>query len=95
MKYSEKSTLGDVLNHKKGAELLAKYRVPCISCHMASSELDSLTLKDLGNAYGIDIKGLIKDLNVSSNAKTKSKKIIKPKKKVIVTKKKTMKKKKK
>ncbi len=97
MNYSDKSTLGEVLNHKKGPELLAKYYVPCISCHMASSELDSLTLKDLAGAYGINIKGLINDLNspVSEKNKQKTKKkIIKSKKKVIVTKKKIVKKKK-
>ena len=86
MNYSDKSTLGEVLNHKKGPELLAKYHVPCISCHMAATELDSLTLKDLGGAYGIDIKGLIKDLNTSSTTKAK------PKKKIVVTKKKVVKK---
>ncbi len=91
MNYSDKSTLGEVLNHKKGPELLAKYHVPCISCHMAASELDSLTLKDLAGAYGINIKGLINDLNsfVSEKKKQKTKKkIIKPKNKVVVTKKK-------
>lgn len=92
MNYSEKSTLGEVLNHKKGPELLAKYHVPCISCHMAASELDSLTLRDLGGAYGIDIKNLVKDLNVSGNVKAKPKKVVKIKKKVTVTKKKVVKK---
>lgn len=83
MKYSDKSTLGKVLNHKKGPELLAKYHVPCISCHMAASELDSLTLRDLGRAYGIDIKNLIKDLNgpVSEKKKQKTKKKLVKKKK--------------
>lgn len=84
MKYSDKSTLGEVLNHKKGQELLGKYHVPCISCHMAASELDSLTLKDLAGAYGVNIKGLINDLNKS----------IKSKKKITVAKKKIVKKKK-
>jgi len=80
MKYSEKSTLGEVLKHKKGPEFLGKYHVPCLSCHMAASELDTLTLKFLGNAYGINIKGLLKDLN-NSSLTTLTKKKQEPKKK--------------
>jgi nitrogen fixation NifU-like protein len=61
--FNEKSTLKQVLEHKNGAELLAKYHVPCLGCSFAQYELEYLKLKDIENAYGINLKGLLKDLN--------------------------------
>jgi len=63
MKYTEKTTLAQALDAKGGPEILAKYHVPCLGCQFASLELDSLTLKDISKAYGIDLKGLLKELN--------------------------------
>jgi len=75
--FNEKSILGMVLKNRKGPELLLKYHVPCLGCHFASQELDSLTLQDISNAYGVDLKGLLKDLN--NNKPKKEDKIIKKK----------------
>lgn len=71
LKYNEKTTLDKVLNAKKGPELLMKYHVPCLGCHFASQEMHELTLGDISNAYGIDLKGLLKDLNSPSLGKKK------------------------
>lgn len=79
--FNEKTTLDKILNTKKGPELLMKYHVPCLGCHFASQEMHELTLQDISNAYGIDLKGLLKDLNsakkVSATKKTKIKTSIK------------------
>lgn len=89
--FNEKTTLDKVLNAKNGPELLMKYHVPCLGCHFASQEMHELTLGDIANAYGIDLKGLLKDLN-STKTKTKkstTKKVVKSK---VIAKKKIIKK---
>jgi len=80
IKYTNKSTLQDVLESENGADLLVKYQVPCLGCHFASQELDQLTLQDIADAYKIDLKDLLKDLN-SLHTKRESKKICKKTKK--------------
>ncbi|PIU22204.1 MAG: hypothetical protein COT14_02510 [Candidatus Diapherotrites archaeon CG08_land_8_20_14_0_20_30_16] len=87
MNFTKKTTLGKVLNAKKGPELLGKYHVPCLGCHFASQELDQLTLQDISNAYGIDLKGLLKDLNNSFLKKESNSKVEKNKFKKAKTKK--------
>ena len=79
MKYNEKTTLAKALGAKNGQEILAKYRVPCLGCHFASQELDDLTLKDINDAYGIDLKSILQELNDTKTSKTKviTKKVVK------------------
>jgi hypothetical protein len=86
--FNEKSTLEKVLNDKYGPDLLAKYNVPCLGCHFSHMEAHELTLGDISNAYGIDLKGLLKDLN-STKTTSPTKKEIKSK---VVAKKKIIKK---
>jgi len=74
--FNEKTTLDKVLNAKKGPELLMKYHVPCLGCHFASQEMHELTLGDISNAYGIDLKGLLKDLNNTKFIKKTVKKVV-------------------
>ncbi len=85
MKYDEKTTLAKALDAIDGPEILAKYHVPCLGCHFASQELNSLTLKDIHDAYGVDLKSILKDLNNSSLEKKKQE-IKTPAKKLIAKK---------
>jgi len=62
-KFTEESTLGELLNEGVPFELLSKYGVPCVTCPMAQFELNNLKLKDIKNFYGIDIEGLLKEIN--------------------------------
>lgn len=75
--FNEKSTLKQVLEHKDGTKLLAKYHVPCLGCSFAQYELEFLKLKDIENAYGIDLKGLLEELNGKKKLAIKTKKISK------------------
>lgn len=74
--FNEKTTLDKIFDSKNGPELLMKYNVPCLGCHFASQEMHELTLGDISNAYGIDLKGLLKDLNNTKNIKKPIKKVI-------------------
>lgn len=62
-KITKKSTLGEAFNHPNGEEILAKHGVPCVSCPMASMELEKLTLEDIANQYNVDLEGLLEKLN--------------------------------
>ncbi|MBN1376981.1 disulfide oxidoreductase [Candidatus Woesearchaeota archaeon] len=67
VKITEDTTLEEVLNFEKAHEVLVKFNVPCLSCPFASQEMGTLTLKDITNAYGIDLKKLLKELNKKIN----------------------------
>jgi adenine-specific DNA methylase len=62
-KITNKTTLSKILDKKGAYEILAKHGVPCISCPMASFELEKLEIGQVCKMYGIDSKKLIKDLN--------------------------------
>lgn len=64
MKKITKSTvLEDVLALPKAQEILAKYKVPCLSCPMAKFEMQGLKIGDICATYGIDADKLLKELN--------------------------------
>lgn len=61
--FNENSTIKEILNSKRGLEVLIKYKVPCLDCPLAFFEIEKLKLRDLAIAYGIDIKKVLKELN--------------------------------
>lgn len=62
-KINEKTTLKEIVE-KKGAEgILAKNKVPCVSCPMAAYELEKLEIGKVAEMYGLDLEKIIKDLN--------------------------------
>jgi hypothetical protein len=68
-KITDKTVLGDVLNKPGASKVLAKYRVPCLGCPMAAYEMGKLKLGDIAKTYGIDMKGLLTELNQEKRAK--------------------------
>ena len=62
-KITSKTTLKKILEIKKAEKVLAKHGVPCISCPMASFEIDKLEVGKVCKAYGIKLKELLEDLN--------------------------------
>ena len=66
---TDKTVLGDVLKKPGASKLLAKYRVPCLGCPMATYEMGKLKLGDIAKTYGLDLKGLLKELNQDKKAK--------------------------
>ncbi|MGB9598395.1 MAG: DUF1858 domain-containing protein [Minisyncoccales bacterium] len=60
---NQNTTLKEVLQIKGTEEILMRYHFPCLSCPMASFEMENLKLKDVCRLYGISLKDLLKDLN--------------------------------
>ncbi|MDD5144899.1 MAG: DUF1858 domain-containing protein [Candidatus Pacebacteria bacterium] len=63
MKITKDTTLAEALKNKKSKEVLEKYNLPCLSCPYAEEEMANLTLGEICQTYGIDLEGLLKDLN--------------------------------
>jgi len=64
MKEITKDTiLEEILKMPKAEEILAKYKVPCLTCPMAQMEMGVLTIGNISEMYSIDLKGLLKELN--------------------------------
>jgi len=55
--------LGDILKIKGAEEILAKYKLPCLSCPMASLEINSLKVGEVCEMYKINTSSLLKELN--------------------------------
>lgn len=72
-KINEKTTLEDVLERPGSDVILAKYKVPCLSCPMAEFEIQRLTIGDVCKMYKINLKGMLEDLNQKNNSLIKNK----------------------
>ncbi|MFO7872595.1 MAG: DUF1858 domain-containing protein [Candidatus Undinarchaeales archaeon] len=64
-KFDKDTKLEEVLTPEY-ADILVKYKMPCIGCPMARMEAGQLTLGQIGKNYGLDLEGLLKDLNEKS-----------------------------
>jgi len=62
-KITNKTTLEKILGIKGADEILAKNGVPCLSCPMASFEVDKLEIGEVCKAYGLNLKKILKELN--------------------------------
>jgi len=62
-KYSEDTKLEEVLKTPETSAVIAKYELPCLHCAMAAYEAKVLTLGMISKTYGIDLDGLLKELN--------------------------------
>ncbi len=60
---NKNTTLAKILSHEKGEEILAKYNVPCLGCAFAQQEMDHITIGEIGEKYGIDVDGILRELN--------------------------------
>jgi hybrid cluster-associated redox disulfide protein len=57
------SILAEILKNPKAERILAKYKLPCLTCPMAKFEIENLKLGEVCRIYKIDIENLIKELN--------------------------------
>lgn len=55
-------TLSEILKIPGAEEVLGKHNFPCVSCPYAKMEMEKLELGNVCGKYGIDVEGLIKDL---------------------------------
>ncbi|MFH1100893.1 MAG: DUF1858 domain-containing protein [Methanobacteriota archaeon] len=65
-KITEEMTIKEVIDkYPESALVFMKYNVGCIGCLAASFE----KVKDIATVHGIDIKALVKDLNLAIGTK--------------------------
>ena len=62
-KFTKDSKLSEIIKADKGPEILSKFGVPCPTCPHFAAEADMLTIGDVCNTYGIDLKKLLEALN--------------------------------
>jgi hypothetical protein len=62
-KVTENTLLGELLKRPGSTQVLSQFRLPCLSCPMAALEMGVLKIGDVARMYGIDLSGLLKELN--------------------------------
>ena len=62
-KFTKDTKLSELLSGEKYQEVLAKHRVPCITCPMAKFEMEKLKIGQIAEMYGIELEKLLKELN--------------------------------
>jgi len=62
-KITKDTTLEEVLETPNAEQILAEYKVPCLTCPMAQMEMQVLRIGDICKMYGIDAVKLLKSLN--------------------------------
>lgn len=60
---TKNTTLEKILKLKKGEEILHKNNVPCMSCPMASVEIDKLKIGEVCKMYGLNLTKILRELN--------------------------------
>jgi hybrid cluster-associated redox disulfide protein len=63
MKFTKTTTIAEILVFPKTEEILAKYKLPCLHCPMAESEIRFLTIGQVCERYGIGTEDLLAELN--------------------------------
>jgi len=62
-KITSETTLKEILEKKATAEILMENDVPCLSCPMASFEIDKLKIGEVCKMYGLSLEKILKELN--------------------------------
>ncbi len=62
-KFTKETTLSELLQNPKTAEILAKFNVPCLGCPMAKLEMENLKIGEVCKTYKINVQLLLKELN--------------------------------
>lgn len=66
-KITKDATLAKLLKNPGAEEILLKYNLPCLGCPMAKFEIGNLKIGEVCKTYGIDLEGLLKELNELKN----------------------------
>ncbi|MCD4668898.1 MAG: disulfide oxidoreductase [Actinomycetia bacterium] len=62
-KYTEDTKLEEVLKSPETSAVISKFQLPCLHCAMAAYEAKILTLGQIAKTYGLDLDGMLKELN--------------------------------
>ncbi|MCK4714277.1 MAG: disulfide oxidoreductase [Candidatus Aenigmarchaeota archaeon] len=68
-KITKDSTLKQALNVPGAEKILEHFNTPCIHCPMAAMEMNKLKLGEIAAMYGLDLDGLLRELNQKAGAK--------------------------
>ncbi len=63
MKITSKTILSKILEKPGAEEVLARHGVPCMSCPMASLELEKLQIGQVCKMYGLPLSKIIEEAN--------------------------------
>lgn len=72
-KITKKTTLGKILKKKGGDKVLAENGVPCLSCPMASMEIDKLEIGQVCAMYDLDLNKILFELNEKQHGQKNNK----------------------
>jgi len=62
-KITKETSLEKILELPGADAVLAKHKVPCLTCPMAQYEMQALTIGDVCKMYGLDLLKLLVELN--------------------------------
>jgi hypothetical protein len=63
MKITEDTTLAEILEKPEAEGVLKKNGVPCMTCPIASEEINSLQIGQVARIYSLDVTKIIKEIN--------------------------------
>jgi hypothetical protein len=70
-KITKNSTLREALEVPGAEKILEHFNTPCVHCPMAAMEMNKLKLGEIASMYGLDLKGLLRELNKKAGVKKK------------------------
>ena len=62
-KITSRTTLKKIIEKAGAGKILMKNGVPCLSCPMASFEIDKLKIGEVCKMYGLNLEKILKELN--------------------------------
>ncbi|MFH0740139.1 MAG: hypothetical protein V1819_03735 [bacterium] len=65
-KITKDTSLAEIMQKESAKGILAKHKVPCLTCPMAQFEIQDLKIGDVCKMYSLDLKSLLADLNNST-----------------------------
>ncbi len=68
-KITKDSTLAKALEVPGAEKILEHFNTPCVHCPMAAMEMNKLKLGEIASMYGLDLDGLLSELNKKAGAK--------------------------
>ncbi len=68
-KITKDTTLGKALEVPGAEKILDHFNTPCVHCPMAAMEMNKLKLGEIASMYGLDLEGMLKELNKKAGAK--------------------------
>jgi hypothetical protein len=71
MKITKDTTLKKALEVSGADKILERFRIPCLRCPFASMEMNRLKLGEISATYGLDLSGLLRELNKKAGDKGK------------------------